>query len=222
MDRPYRAQTFEAVYRKIAAAPETLTGADLEYLGTFGSSQLVARAVEARRTALEPVPRPPVHPGLDPLAGSREPLVSRPHVETTETPADFLKRLDIAPIAPAATYDTAAASQALHVYAADPTTLTVADIAMIALVDADLGVRARAKSLGYTRASTADDDAFDATPMLTGAFLHWLTDSFGPILATYRYKAQVQTERIAVLEQQLQQLRDRVLELEAQAAAVSR
>jgi hypothetical protein len=153
-----------------------------------------------------------------------------PPNQPNETEADFLKRLAIDVPDPAGvTYDADRMNAALQRFAAGG--LLADDIKLLTLIDARLGVRAKARQAGYVDRDL--DDPRSSPPLSTKAFLAFGRDHLAPLLATFRYKANALTQDLAAVFARLQasetdraQLRDqiarlesRLLELEADRAA---
>jgi hypothetical protein len=150
--------------------------------------------------------------------------------QPAESEAQFLKRLDLTvPDVAGVQYDREQMHGALRRYASGG--LTIGDVQQLALVDAELGIRARAKQLGFVDLDLQDPKY--TMPLPVKAFLQFLADQLRPTLTTYQFTvAGLRTDLAAALQrlhasdvdrEQLRQtitrLEQRVLELEADRAA---
>jgi hypothetical protein len=92
MPRLWDPDVFTAAQQKIVAAPETLTGADVQYLQEFGGPEIAARAVRARYKALEPLPSPTTDPLPSPqtIATITKTVMDQLHQELEEPLAEAI------------------------------------------------------------------------------------------------------------------------------------
>lgn len=116
-------------------------------------------------------------------------------------------------------YDAALFTEAHQRALGEPTALTDADLAQLAIVHPEFAERARAKRAGFVEAKTADEQKAGKRPLSYEVFGGWIADYFGPILATHRYKAREAAARLDALEQRIAaldtELRDRVKAVES-------
>jgi hypothetical protein len=119
-------------------------------------------------------------------------------------------------------YDSKGFEAAHHRFLTEPKALTDADLAQFALVSPKFADRARAKRAGFVEAEDATQQKFGKQPLPYKAFMDWIGDYLGPILATYRYKSRQAEARREALEQRVatleSDLSQRVKALESRPA----
>ena len=108
-------------------------------------------------------------------------------------------------------YTSQAFTEAHDRFLTDATRLTDEDVAQLALVDADLADRARAKRAGFVEAK--GHDATWHKPVKWKDLLKWQRDILMPLLGTYRLKSREAHTRLDDLER-------RIVELEKRPAGI--
>ena len=140
-------------------------------------------------------------------------------MDAPETAFGYLLKKGIVPRTqqPRVALDFPALEEAAVRLYTDPSALTPADVDQLTALDADLGVLAHAKSLGFRGDEQARQTKFGATPLSAAQFFKWGALVLQPVLLVSKRK---HADRQAALEQRLQQqvdaLERRVRELEAQ------
>ena len=116
-------------------------------------------------------------------------------------------------------YDTKAFEAAHRRFLTDPKTVTDDDLALIELVFPSFAERARAMRAGFVNAQTAEDRTLGKEPIRAKFFIDWIANYLAPIHATHRYKGQQAQAQIEWQWKEIESLKARVLELEAERAS---
>jgi hypothetical protein len=219
--RTHTVDDWRRVGEKSQSTPQALTDDDLIILAYFDGEKAMANARARRAAAVAPNPPSLPAQSTTPVnTKSAEPAAPAAAVTPSETAAEFLKRCGIPDInTDGVTYDGKAFNAAHARYFHDPKALTIDDIKQFTLVDPKFGQMARAKQLGFTPVFTEQEHQVLKLKLSHKYHVRWVNDWLGPILATYRHKAHVAQTRLDALEQRNRELSDRVLMLEARAAA---
>lgn len=214
--RPVQVAEYHRCNDKIRADPAALTDYELSVIKSFGGTEQAKRAAAAQELARRP-PTEAVRPTpVAPPAVSSTPLnqISRQFRKDLRASAPFdrvayservrAKRAEYV-IVPGQ-YHAHAVTVALAQLHFDPAGLTDGDISELAIVDPDLGERARAARSGKDVDSDEEFSKIDDTPASLGMLLAWttlLTERLEPWIGTIQRLARETHVRVDALEKRL-------------------